>query len=271
MSTFSERHGMSLADAEITVRNDAPEELRGVLVQLAYGSGYTPKALRELVCRVLFKRPDSSNWSDYPNIDQEIRGLLDECIWWDVYNVIEAVAKDLASGSNAFAHSVFGHRGDDAFASELNRYFKRAGIGWQLVDGILEMRGTEAFEAAVRETAASLTSVGKMTAANELHEAIADLSRRPTPEVTGAIQHALAALECLARDVGHSKDTLGALLRQHPELFPSPLGSVVDKAWGWASNNGRHLQEEQPPSFEEAELMVGLSGALCRYLKHKLS
>jgi len=262
---------MSSADAEITIRNEAPEELRGVLVDLAYNSGYIPKTLRGLVCRVLFKKPDSSNWSDFPNIDLEIRGLLDECIWWDVYNVIEAISADLMTNPSASANSVFGRRSDDVFASELNRYFKRTGIGWQLINGILEVRGNEAFESSVRETAADLEIAGKSTAANELHEAIADLSRRPTPEVTGAIQHALAALECLARDVGHSKDTLGTLLQRHPELFPSPLNSVVDKAWGWASNNGRHLQEGQAPSFEEAELMVGLSGALCRYLKHKLT
>lgn len=270
MPNFSDRLGLSLADVEIKVRNDAPEELRGVLVDLAYRSRYTPETLRSLVCRVLFKRPDSSNWSPFPNIDREVRDLLDECIWWDVYNIIEAIANDLSSNA-AFANSVFGRRGDQAFADELNRYFRRVGIGWQLINGILEMRGTEIFETSVRDTAALLESAGKITASTELHEAITDLSRRPTPEITGAIQHALAALECLARDVGHSKDTLGTLVQRHPEMFPAPLGSVVDKAWGWASNNGRHLQEGQPPSFEEAELMVGLSGALCRYLKHKLA
>ena len=48
----------------------------------------------------------------------------------------------------------------------------------------------------------------------KIHEALQDLSRRPQPDLTGALQHALAALECLARDVtGENKPTLGQLMR----------------------------------------------------------
>jgi len=37
------------------------------------------------------------------------------------------------------------------------------------------------------------------TAKTEIREALNDLSRRPTPDITGAIQHSLACLECVAR------------------------------------------------------------------------
>ena len=36
---------------------------------------------------------------------------------------------------------------------------------------------------------------------NEIHEALKDISRRPTPDRTGAIQHSIAAMECTAREV----------------------------------------------------------------------
>ena len=32
----------------------------------------------------------------------------------------------------------------------------------------------------------------------DLKEALLDISRRPTPDLTGAIHHAMAALECLS-------------------------------------------------------------------------
>jgi len=259
MERFSDRHGLRPPPAEITVRHDASEEMRGVIVDIATQQGLGPLQLRPLLCRVFYKRPDPQNWTEYPNIDHEVRQLMDESAWYEVYDAIEAVAAELQRSGRA-----------PAFEAEINRYFERAGIGWKLVAGRLEMRGPEAFEEAMHSARQQLQALGKTTSAAELHEAIVDLSRRPQPEVTGAIQHAMAALECLARDVVGSTDTLGSLVRRNSGLFPRPLDTVVEQAWGWSSNFGRHLQEGQQPSFEEAEMMVGLSGVLCRYLSRKL-
>lgn len=57
---FSSRHGFAqVREPDITVREDAPHELRGVVVQLAYECGFRPKTLRPLVCRILKTRPES--------------------------------------------------------------------------------------------------------------------------------------------------------------------------------------------------------------------
>ena len=81
-SSFSERHGFNrVYETEITVREDAPYDLRGVIVELAYKCGFSPKSLRTLVCSVLLKRPDENNWSEFPNVDYEVRELIDGCIW----------------------------------------------------------------------------------------------------------------------------------------------------------------------------------------------
>lgn len=131
------------------------------------------------------------------------------------------------------------------------------------------MRGTEAFEIAVREGQLLLSQQHRTTVAYELHEAQQDLSRRPQPEISGAIQHAMAALECVTRDVIGSKDTLGQLIQRNTGLFPKPVDHIVEKVWAYSSNFGRHLMEKNPPEFEEAELMVGVSGVLCRYLARR--
>lgn len=256
MDSFSRRQGLTRPDAEIQIRNDAPQMVRDALIQIAYKCGLKPSDLRSFLCAILFRTPNQGNWSEFPNIDSEVRELIEDCEWYEVYDLIEELAKK---------YSVRGQELSD----EMNRFFRVAGVGWQLVDNKVEMRGSEVFEIAVRHGQRELHQQGRTTAANELHEALNDLSRRPVPETTGAIQHAMAALECVARDVTGSKDTLGQLIQRNAGVFPPPIDQIVEKAWGYTSNYGRHLTEGQQPQFEEAELMVGISGVLCRYLSRR--
>jgi hypothetical protein len=267
MQTFSERNGFSIPDAEIKTRNDAPDDLRDALISICYKAGFKPSEIRAILCDAFFKAPNQNNWSDYPNIDGEIRDLIHECKWFEVYDAVEMLSRFLRKSARISSEGI---PASDFFDEKVSRYFRRAGIGWQVANGKVEMRGSEAFEHAVRQGRDELWRSGKQTAATELHEAIQDLSRRPVPELTGAIQHAMAALECVARDKALTKDTLGALIQKNPGLFPKPIDSVVEKCWGWTSNNGRHLIEGGAPSFEEAELVVGISGVLCRYLSRKI-
>ena len=101
------------------------------------------------------------------------------------------------------------------FQQALNDFFTEEGIGWKMADGEIVSRGTEAFEAAVQKASEALENSGRRTARDEIHEALADLSRRPKPDLTGAVQHAMAALECVARETcGDPKATLGNILKR---------------------------------------------------------
>ena len=178
--TFSKRHGYrQVQEAPITVRTDAPHEFRGVILELAYECGFRPKTLRPLVCRILRKRQDENNWSEYPNIDSEVRSLVDDCEWYRVYDVVEAIAGAMREAPSTCEH--------EKFEAELNDYLVENGIGWKLVDGMIEIRGAEVFEQSIRQAESQLQASGLATARNELHEALHDLSRRPSPDVTGAV------------------------------------------------------------------------------------
>jgi len=260
--SFSERHGFHPSEKPITVRHDAPHELRGVLIDIAYKIGFRPKTLRQIVCRTLRKRPDPNNWSEHPNIDDEIRSLIDNCEWNQVYDVIEeifhAASQEIPQGQAR------------KFEEEMNSYFRDEGIGWQLVDGKIEVRGEEGFEVTIHQSSLVIKQSGLQTASNEIHEAILDLSRRPNPDITGAIQHSIAALECVAREIcGDKNATLGKIIERFDGLIPKPLDKAIEKAWGFASEMGRHLQEGREPTFEEAELLVGLCASLSVYLLKK--
>lgn len=233
-----------------------------MLVQMAYDAGLTPHSLRTLACRVLRKAPDQGNWSAFPNVDAEVREKIDDAPWYRIYDIIEEIYVDLAGESDTR-----GIAAAEGFEDEINSYFREAGIGWQMVKGELQSRGADAFERTIRRAEANLARDGRTTAASELAEALRDLSRRPEADVTGAVQHALAAVECAARAfTGDRKSTLGKLIERHPDLFPPPLNGAVDKLWGYASNHARHLNEGGAPTFADAQLIVGFAATICNYL-----
>ncbi len=260
---FSKRHGFrKIADIEISVRHDAPYDLRGVLAEIAYRYGFRPKSLRSLVCRVLLTRPDPNNWSEYPNIDEEVRWLLDHCDWYRVYDIAEALYQRMLENPSYY----------DAkrFQSDLNEYFVENGIGWQLANGEIEVRGPEALQETVQTAKSMLDSYGHKTAQKELHEALMDLSRRPEPDISGAVQHSMASLECVAREVtGNHRATLGEIIKRQTGIIPKPLDGAVSKAWGYASEHARHIREGGASSYEEAELILGICASVSTYLVKK--
>jgi hypothetical protein len=261
MNSFSERQGLTVPDAEIAVRQEAPAWLRDFVISVAYEVGFTPSDLRTILCRQLLESPNLNNWPKSPGIDREVHDLIEEAAWFHVYDLIETLFANRVARNPQVA---------EEFAQKINQALRRKGVGWQLVDGQIQVRGPEIFEQSIRSAAELAEQSGRLSARGELQESLRDLSRRPDPELTGAIQHAMAALECVARDVtGDPKLTLGDWLKKNPKAFPAPLTSAVEKLWGYTSEYGRHVREGRPTTFEEAELVVGISGALAVYLLRK--
>lgn len=195
---------------------------------------------------------------------------MDGCEWYFVYDIIEAAYRHLAAEARRGSASRERPPRPDLFEQEVNAVFRRDGIGWQLVDGEVQIRGTEAFEDTMHQANAVLGEAGRPTAAREIHQALSDLSRRPDPDVTGALQHGLAALECVMRDVcGDPRATLGALLSRNRGLVPAPLDQAIEKIWGFASEQGRHVREGREPELDEAELAVHVAAAVAVYLTKK--
>ena len=232
---FSDRHGYRGAVAEIAVHEDAPDNVRYAIPSIGEDVGMCPSTMREIICRVLLIPPDPNNWSEHPNIWDEVVGLVADCPWYKVYDVAEAF------------HGVLAQRFDDdaahRFDDRLNRFFVENGIGWHMYGGRIVYRGSEAFSGATQEAVEILKRTGRSAAAREVHEALRDISRRPEPDVTGAIQHACAAMGATARDVMEDSSTFGALAKRLD--LPRPLDSAAEKLWGYASNNARHGLEGQ--------------------------
>jgi hypothetical protein len=256
---FSRRYGFSGA-GQITVRDEAPPWLREALLQIALGIAFNGTQIRTIVCQTLRKSPNPYTTYD-ADVLKEAEELLQSADWFRVYDFVEAVFGYAAERTYSVA---------EKWQQEVNQYFQEAGVGWQMVDGVLEVRGAEGFEITVRGGVDVLHESGHKTASSELHEAIRDLSRRPEPDLTGAVQHGMAALECVAREVtGDNNSTLGQIVGNLPTLIPKPLDTAVEKAWGYASERARHIREGGATDHDEAELIVGLAAALSTYLTRK--
>ena len=257
--TFSRRHGFAAQADEITIRDDAPAEVRAAILKIAEGDlELGPDTIRAVLCTLLRKMRDSNNWSHDPVFD-ECQRLMDNAPWYKVYDFVEAFYRRLAESH--------GPARAETWEELINKYFVEVGVGWRLADGQLESRGPEAFETSVDGARDALASAALQTARSEIDEALRGLSRRPEPDLTGAVQHAMAALECTAREAtGDSRATLGKILKQYPDVVPKPLDDALGKMWGYASETARHVQEGRTPSRAEAELVVGVAAATCSYL-----
>ena len=264
MDTFSSRHGFASQQAEITIREDAPAAVRAAILTIAQGElDLSPRTIRTVLCTVLRAIPDSNNWTLYPNVWEECQRLMNDAPWYRVYDFVEALYRHLAQPQEE-AHA-------ETWENLINAYFAEVGVGWRLADGQIESRGSEAFETSVDNARDALASAGLQTARDEIHEALRDLSRRPEPDLTGAVQHAMGALECTAREATDDpRATFGEILKRHPGVVPKPLNDALGKMWGYASETARHVREGRTPSRAEAELVVGVAASTCSYLAGRI-
>lgn len=257
MKRFSSRNNYKAKEVPITIREDAPRGLQEFIIQTAYHFEITPTQLRDVICRIVRKIADTEhNWGE-ENIKRENTELLENCKWFYVYDLIEVLYKKL---------QLFEQKNE--FENNINDFFKGNGIGYQLQKGKVEYRGSSELIPKINNVVEILEKKGKKTSKDEINEAIKDLSKRPA-DITGAIQHSMVALECVAKDItGQEKKTLGKFIR-HSDILPIVLRDAVDKLWAYSSNNGRHLQEGEAPDFDEAELIVSISASLISYLAKK--
>jgi uncharacterized protein YoaH (UPF0181 family) len=255
--SFSDRYGYrESSEPEITVREDAPEAIREGLIVVAQETGMATGGLLRIACKALRKIRKSDDNFNY-TFEDELHEIITNAKWYRIYDICEKIYEFLIGYGNSDPRA-------DEFEHQLNLLFREHGVGWQMQDGKVLARGSEGFSQSSSAAIVAMQNAGNSTAANEMHEALADISRRPKADVTGAIQHAMAALECVARNVSESKGTLGEII---PKLnLPKPLDEALIKLWGFTSERGRHVHEGREPLFEEAELVVTIASGICTYL-----
>jgi AbiJ N-terminal domain 4 len=263
---FSKRHGYFGQPKEITVREDAPKDLRFAFLETtreiarAYQGQYPDTEIRDVVAKTLGKWLDPAVWH-YEEAWKQVEGAVYNCEWFRVYDLIESV-------QGYFERTT--PRAAEEFAERINDLFATQGIGWQIVNGEIVTRGDEVFERTVMTGAAALKEDAKPTAAGHLQFAISALSARPKANTSGAVTHATSAVECVLGEITGQTMTLGKYLDKYPTLFHPALKKGLDGIYGYASDEGaRHGKEGIEPAREEAEFVVAACAAICTLLTMK--
>lgn len=125
---FSSPQGRRPSSAQIAVREEASSELRGAILMLAKAVGMKPSAIREVICSVLLVPPDANNWSEHPNIWNEVVWLMEDAPSQKVYAIVKALYARLAAPRGRDSRSAA------EFERRLNDFLAENDIGWELRD-----------------------------------------------------------------------------------------------------------------------------------------
>lgn len=250
--SFAERHGIERAIPEITIIDDFPVEHRTAVIQIADQLNVPASSLRKAMLKVLVTGIDTTNWS-HNFIWEDLVLTLPGCDWPDVYEIAQEIYKVVPANQQ------------QEYEKRLNRFFLRRGFGWQMRNGLIEYRGSESFQEATKSVDQVLQSRGLNRSAEAVQEAMRALSGRPDPDLPGAVNHAMRALEAVARNDTRNPDkTLGALVSNLD--LPKPLDEAVSKLWGFSSQYTRHGSEEKVIDRDEADLVVTVACAIAAFV-----
>ena len=156
---FSARQGYRPEDIPVTIREDAPAELRQALLMLAENLGMKPHDMRGIICGVLLVRPDPNNWSAYPNVWHEVNYLIDGAHWYKVYDIAESFYARLMSDNSAAAIE---------FERRLNEFFLEKALGWELRNGQITSRDSDVFTDNINGTPQTREKVESQRVINEM-------------------------------------------------------------------------------------------------------
>ena len=144
---FSSQQGHRPLPEQATVREDVPRELRDAILMLAKAAGMRPSVIRDVICGVLLVVPDPSNWSEHPNIWDEVVWLMDDAPGDKVHGIVEALYATLVASRRRDSRSA------PEFARGLNDFLAENGIGWELIDGHITEKPTASMAIQSGETA----------------------------------------------------------------------------------------------------------------------
>lgn len=281
---FSRRNRVQLGLPDRNITDDATRPARLGIV-LAAEAPLKPNAIRKVVCRRLVIEPDPGNWTEYPNVWEEVKSLVQDRPWYRVFDIAEDLYRSIDESGrppgvdeqmwNALrATRVASPGGDRAtqFEVAVNEVLANEGIAWVMEGGLIVRYGFDEVRSAIHRASEGLSDAGLTDGADTFRGAIEALSARPRPNVRGAVTSALGALEGAMRAAtGEPKLTLGELLKRYPHVFPPPMNEVFGQTWGYASDTARHFKEGGAPDPVEAEFIVGLAAVAATYLARKVA
>lgn len=260
--SFGDRFGYTRPEPQRTQVERDSDAVRLVLWNAVSRDGKSPLAAYRKLCEYSQQLPDANIWSD-TYADESARLLLDQMIWLDVYEALEAEASAMEGPSRA------------ELQKSVNRALSRGGIAYEMRDGRFEFYEPVANEFETRhdedEAIASLTDEFEPVRKQYL-SALRNLRSMPA-NLESAVADALNALEAVAKIVeAKPHATLGNVARN---LFPdspgyhAPLRIAIEKLYAYSNQlpGARHGRYAEPDiAHAETAMVVRTAGAIITFL-----
>jgi len=267
---FSQRQGLKPVKQIIQIDNiddDLRTDLWNVFTVVyweeeTYSYRYIDSKLLPLlreIWRFYFKKPlsDLGNWSKDRYF---IKNYFFNCHWYEVYDLIEFIAK-------------YGDNQSENFMRECNHFLEKNVSGYRFVDGkitqITSLIEIDSIEQAIQDSNVfNGASIHLRTALNLL-------SDRKNPDYRNSIKESISAVEAVCCVLANDTNaTLGKALKIiEPKIkLHSSLKSAFEKLYGYTSDADgiRHALLDEPNiNFEDAKFMLVSCSAFVSYLTAK--
>lgn len=280
MTLFSQRMGISPLSKAVQ-RESMDLDLRNKLwtaIKLCFFDNYStphrysgPDQDSQMVIRVMqklwlfvLKQPLDTLPEIHTRVSKSayeiVRKHFFECEWWEAYDLIEFLIKDLPQDWGT------------EFASLTNGFLEMENAAYRIVGAevveITDKHEIDAIESALE--------VKIQSCRTHLARALELLSDRKQPDFRNSIKESISSVEGTVQLIlGQSKGTLGDCLRKVKskiELHPA-LEQAFSKLYGYTSDEGgiRHAlsEESNNPSYADAKFMLVSCAAFVNYLLTK--
>ena len=253
---FSDREGVRVPKP--IVYDAAPDGLRYGLREILHGLGYrAPTDQRRILCLAMRTSPDPDNWTDYPNVDDEVVRLLTFGPWYRLLDALERIPLYLSPELTAL------------YYSEMNLLLSEEGVGYRFEYGKLTRVGAEEFHAALDQTRSALGNERFAEALRQLERAVEFRNSRP-PDWANAIKEAVNSVEATLQIVyarpGVALTTISS--DDFPPELPSGIRQLFRSLYSQGSGTvgARHASiGGNEPTAARAELAIHVAAALHTY------
>jgi hypothetical protein len=253
---FSKREGHR-GDLPL-IYDAAPVALRSGLREVLQDLGHkTPSQQRRILCGAFRVLPDSSNWSEYPNIDREVSELLETEPWYLFFDALERVPKYLDGTIKPY------HNSAATYHTKLNLLFAEERIGYRFEGGRIIRVGTEAFHNAVAEARHALQDERFVEVLQQFERAC-DFRDQIPPDWSNAIKEAVNSVEGLLQVLLDRPRTSLSKIPLPAEL-PNGINKMFQALYvhGTQTRGSRHAGiGGDEPTGPRAELALHIAAAL---------
>ena len=250
---FSAREG--LGQEVPLIYDDAPDALRYGIREVLHVLGYEkPSAQRRILCKALRIIPDQGNWSEHPNIEDEVVGLLETEPWYKFFDALERICRFLPA------------RRVETYCEKMNALFAEEQIGYRFESGNIVRVGTEEFHVAVTGARHALKDE-RFAEPRRQFERANEFRNNLPPDWANAIKEAVNSVEGILQVIYQRHGVaLSTIVSQDlPGELPGGIKKLFRSLYSQGSGTvgARHASiGGNEPTGPRAELAVHIAAAL---------